>query len=396
MIQDLLIHTGDPKTGTSSIQAVLNAGAWRCGTARLVPQQHLNNAPLANALRQTAGADFVQAQFGGLRDWFSASEGGTGVISTEFLARRSPHRLQKVLETYFPGLPVRTISYVRPHASRAVSAYGQRLKTGSFDGTLPEFCRFITTVPTLYYARRFPAWRAVFGSGMILRPFVRSALRDGDAVSDFFYHALGTGGFELLPLETVNEALSVAELAGLRLVQQTLRGQELADHHRLAVGGALQRKLSAAPGRSGEKPALDQASASHLLEAFREDARALDSQFFGQPVLEEELLRSHRTASPAAQDFSPEAHFLPRQRTGLENAVTGIAALIRKMPKAWRQEYQVSVSQRDPEDIENRSPAHSQNAKAVWELLDEITAILAQPKAARNGKFPLALPEKNS
>ncbi|CUI01651.1 hypothetical protein [Leisingera aquaemixtae] len=382
MIQDLLIHTGDPKTGTSSIQSVLNAGAWRCSTSRLVPQRHLNNAPLANALKADAGPAFVQAQFGGLRDWFASRGGGTGVISTEFLSRRDPHRLRAVLTEYFPGLPVRTISYVRPHASRAVSAYGQRLKTGTFDGSLPEFCRFISSVPTLYYAKRFPAWRQVFGSGMILRPFVRSELRDGDAVSDFLYHALGTGDFELLPLDTVNEALSVAELSGLRLVQQVLRGQELADHHRLAVGGALQRKLSAAAGRSGEKPVLDHVSASHLLTAFRADAQALDSQFFGKPVLEEELLRSHGTASRTGQDFSPEAHFSPPKRARLDKAAARIAALIGKMPKAWRREYQVSVSQRDATDIEDHTPAQRRNAKAVWESLDEITAILARPQAA--------------
>ncbi|UWQ61066.1 hypothetical protein K3722_21425 (plasmid) [Leisingera caerulea] len=382
MIQDLLIHTGDPKTGTSSIQSVLNAGAWRCSTSRLVPQRHLNNAPLANALKADADPAFVQAQFGELRDWFASRGGGTGVISTEFLARRDPHRLRGVLRDYFPGLPVRTISYVRPHASRAVSAYGQRLKTGTFDGSLPEFCRFISSVPTLYYAKRFPAWRQVFGSGMILRPFVRSELREGDAVSDFLYHALGTGDFELLPLDTVNEALSVAELSGLRLVQRVLRGQEVADHHRLALGGALQRKLSAAPGRSGEKPVLDQASASHLLTAFRTDAQALDSQFFGKPVLEEELLRSHGNAPPTQQDFSPESHFSLRQRTCLDKAATRIAALIQKMPKAWRQEYQVSVSQRDAKDIEDHSPAQRRNAKAVWESLDAITAVLAQPTTA--------------
>lgn len=382
MIQELLVHTGDPKTGTSSIQSVLNTGAWRCSSATLVPQQHLNNAPLANALKANAGPDFVQEQFGGIRDWFASRDGGTGVISTEFLARRSPHRLQEVLATYFPGLPVRTISYVRPHASRAVSAYGQRLKSGTFDGSLPEFCRFITTVPTLYYAKRFPAWRNVFGSGMILRPFVRSVLRDGDAVTDFLYHALGTRDFEALPMNTVNEALSVAELSGLRLVQQVLRRHGLADHHRLTLGGALQRKLSAQSGRSGDKPTLDRASASHLLEAFRVDAQALDSQFFDQPVLEEELLRSCGSVSRDGLDFSPEVHFLPRQRIQLDKAAVRMAALIQKKPKAWRQEYQVSVSQRDPKDIKDRSPAHRKNAKAVWETLDEITAILAQPKSA--------------
>ncbi|WP_417475707.1 hypothetical protein [Leisingera sp.] len=379
MIQELLVHTGDPKTGTSSIQSVLNAGAWRCSSARLVPQQHLNNAPLANALKAEADPAFVQTQFGGIRDWFAAHDGGIGVISTEFLARRSPHQLRQVLAEYFPDLPVRTLSYVRPHASRALSAYGQRLKTGTFDGSLSEFCRYITTVPTLYYAKRFPAWRSVFGSNMILRPFVRSALRDGDAVSDFFHHALRGQPFELLPLDTVNEALSVAELAGLRLVQQVWHRQEVAAHHRLALGGALQRSLSAQEERSNEKPVLDQTNVTLLMEAFQEDAKAMDKQFFGRPILSEELLRSHANATDEEQEFSAEAHFDTGQQGQLKKAARRIANLIRKMPKAWRQEYQASIAQRDPKTLADRTPAHQRNAKAVWEALEDITAILARP-----------------
>lgn len=379
MIHELLVHTGDPKTGTSSIQSVLNAGAWRCGTARLVPQQYLNNAPLANALKAEADPAFVQAQFGGIRDWFAGYDSGTGVISTEFLARRSPHQLRQVLTRYFPGLPVRTISYVRPHASRALSAYGQRLKTGTFDGSLLEFCRYITTVPTLYYAKRFPAWRSVFAGNMILRPFVRSALRDGDAVTDFFHHAVRGEPFDLLPLDTVNESLSVAELAGLRLLQQVWHRQELTDHHRLALGGALQRNLTAQEVRSNEKPVLDQTSVTHLLEAFQEDAKEMDEQFFDRPILGEELLLSHENAANEDQEFSAEAHFDMGQQARLKKAALRIAKLIRNMPKAWRQDYQVSVAQRDPKSLADRTPDQQQNAKAVWEALEEIAAILARP-----------------
>ncbi len=379
MIDELLVHTGDPKTGTSSIQAVLNAKAWRCSTANLVPQQHLNNAPLANALKADADPAFVQEQFGGIREWFEKEANGTGVISTEFLARRSPHQLRKVLSTYFPGIPVRTISYVRPHASRTLSAYGQRLKTGTFDGSLSEFCQYITTVPTLYYEKRFPVWRNVFGTDMILRPFVRSALRDGDAVSDFLHHALRGEPFELLPLETVNESLSVSELSGLRLVQQVWRDQELTNHHRLALGGALQRKLSNQEVRSHEKPKLDRANATHLLEAFQEDAKAIDKQFFSQSILEEELLTSPENASNEEQDFSPAAHFDTKQQAQLQKAAQRIGNLIQKMPKAWRQDYQVTVSQRDPKSLEDRSPAQQQNAEAVWETIEKITFILANP-----------------
>ena len=381
MIRDLLFHIGDPKTGTSSIQAALNRGAWRCETVRLVPQDYVNATPLANALKTDAEPAFRERQFSHIRDWFSGHDGDLGVISSEYFARRSPPALRRALEEYFPDQAPRTrvLAYVRPHASRLISAYGQRLKTGSFAGPLEKFADYMITVPTLYYAGRFPQWRETFGEGMTLRPFLRGELRDGDVTSDFFFHALGTPEFELPGLEPANESLSVAELAGLRLIQQAFTAAELADHHKLAVGGALQRKLGALPGRGGEKPALDRATAIRVLEAYLEDARALDTAFFGRPLMEDELTRARDTAAPGAQDFTAGRHFSGRQRKRMEKAAARIAELIAAMPKAWRQEYQVSIGQRAADAIEDPSFKRRRNAKGVWQALDDLAAILAAP-----------------
>lgn len=381
MIKDLLIHTGDPKTGTSSIQAVLHAHAWRCDSISLVPQQHINNAPLANALKEEAAPAFRRAQFSAIRDWFTTHDGDTGVISTEFLARRNPRRLQKALAEYFPGLPVRVISYVRPHASRVVSAYGQRLKTGTFDGTLEEFCRYITTVPTLYYAKRFPGWRETFGEGMILRPFIRSTLRDGDAVSDFLHLALRGESFERLPLETVNESLFAAELSGLRFIQKCFTRQELSNHHKLAIGGALQRKLAERPDRRGQKPALDRKSATHLATCFHQDAQTLDRDFFGAPLMQSELDQARDSPAETATDFTPAAHFSEAQRQRMGSLADQITARLTRLPTAWRHEYQISTGQRLPEDADPPSPKRQENARAVWAALDELADILSTPQS---------------
>ena len=381
MIRSLLFHTGDPKTGTSSIQLLLRKRAWRCDTVSLVPQEYSNATPLANSLKSDRDAAARNREFSRIRDWFSAHEGDVGVVSSEYFARRSPPALRRTLEEYFPEQAPRTriLAYVRPHASRLISAYGQRLKTGSFGGPLDAFAERMISVPTLYYAGRFPQWRETFGEGMTLRPFLRGELRGGDVTSDFLYHALGTPDFELTDLEPANESLSVAELAGLRLVQQAFTAAELADHHKLAVGGALQRKLGAIPGRGGEKPALDRATAARVTEAYLEDARALDTAFFGRPLMEDELIRARDTATPGMQDFTAARHFSGRQRKRMEKAATRIAELIAAMPKAWRQEYQVSIGQRAADAIEDPSLKRRRNAKAVWQALDELAATLAAP-----------------
>jgi hypothetical protein len=387
MIDDILIHTGDPKTGTSSIQDMLQARAWRCARTALVPQPHLNNAPFANAVQPSASEAFRETQFGGLRDWFAQHKGGTGVISTEFLARRSPQRLRHLMESYFPGVPLRTLSYARPHASRAVSAFGQRLKTGTFNGSLPEFCRMIITTPTLHYARRFPEWKRVFGEGMILRPFVRSALQQNDVVADFLYHALRGEEFEILPLQSVNESLFVAELAGLSLLQSHFGSRGISAHHRLALGGALQRCLSALPDRKAEKPHLDQVSADVLLAAYLEDARTLDRMFFSSSIFEDALETAHAAALGAEeQDFRPETHFSASQREQIIAAAERICSCIKAMPKAWREAYQESTGQRPSlgqTDTRSRAVAYrrNRNIKIVWDALEEISQLLAAPKS---------------
>jgi len=380
VIKELLFHTGDPKTGTSSIQSVLHNRAWHCDTVQLVPQQDINATPLANALLNEHPAEQRQQNFQNLRNWFDSQQGDVGVVSSEYFSRRSPQRLQEVLSEFFPEIAPRTrvLSYVRPHASRALSAYGQRLKTGTFDGSLQEFIQFIPTVSSLFYAPRFKKWRQAFGPKMVLRPFLRSQLYQGDAVSDFLHQALQTSAFELHPSPPVNETLTLAELAGLRLIQRSLSQADVVPHLKQSIGGTLQRKLSGSNQRSGTKSALDQASAAALVQAFEDDARMLDQAFFGSAIMETELHHSRDVAIAQPQSFEPEDYFSSRQIKQLQTCSKKMARKLTTMPRAWRQDYQVSIGQRQrlPGDY---TAAHRKNAQAVWNNLDRLSEILIAP-----------------
>lgn len=391
MIDRLLVHTGDPKTGTSSIQAALQAQAWACDKTTLWAQETNNAVALANSLA-AKHSEKRDREFSRVRDWFQQRPDGVGVISSEFFALRNPRQLAQALNQYFPDLPRRTLSYVRPHASRLVSAYGQRLKTGEFDDSMDAFCHFAITAPTFEYNRRFTAWKKIFGEDMILRPFIRSALRGGDVVEDFFFQTLETDAFTLKPLDSVNEGLSVANLSGLRFLQGVFADQDLAQHHRLAIGGALQRKLSegAATQVSGEKPRLHKAGAELLLTHLRADAEAIDRSFFGgDPHLEQDLLNARDRAAQTAQDFQPETHFSAAQLHSLKQAAERITALIKRQPRAWRQAYQVQIAQRTTAQHEAQSSAHRKNAAAVWHQLDIVTEVLAAPDRASGSHSPI-------
>ena len=110
----------------------------------------------ANAIK-SKDADRRTEEFERVRHWMIANEGADhAVISSEFFAPLSPVRMHKVLAEQLPDEVdgIRVISYVRPHASRFLAAFVQRIKTGHYLGNLETFLERIGQDDTLNYAIR--------------------------------------------------------------------------------------------------------------------------------------------------------------------------------------------------------------------------------------------------
>ena len=140
MTSDLVIHLGDRKTGSTSIQKTLTDGLWTSGSRSLYYTANGHNGPLAHALATGANADNIQQRFTNLgrRIARHAAKADVAVVSSEGFEDVSPKTLKMALEAYLPEYAgtVRLIAYVRPHGARVLSGYSEQIKRGQSVGSL--------------------------------------------------------------------------------------------------------------------------------------------------------------------------------------------------------------------------------------------------------------------
>lgn len=284
MVRDLVIHLGDCKTGSTSIQTVLAGDAWHAPGRSLCYPTAFNHNNAVHALRRPPAAR--DAVWRRLASRLADSTAQTGVISAEHFEYADP----KALAALFDGPlkpwrgKTRLIAYVRPHAQNLISTYGTRITLGAFTGDLDSFHAAMKRKSRLLYAPRLTAWQEVFGPALTVRPYSRDRLEGGDAVQDFLGFVL-EGPVSLPDRARVNTALSVPDLALVRHCQTLIRGD--ADRPLRGqdkAGRSLAGQL-AATGGAGDRLALHRALAETLHDTYAADAEAVDRRFVDGPPL---------------------------------------------------------------------------------------------------------------
>lgn len=314
MIKDLVLHLGDCKTGTTSIQTVLAEG--RCTMQRSFTYPTASNhIPLTKALQGRDKA-LVRQKFGELNRYFRNSDAEIGIISSEHFEFIEPGRVAATLERHMPDLKdkVRLIAYVRPHAERLLAGYAERTKLGNFSGTLADLHLSLAEKQILDYTPRFRKWREIFGDAFTLRPMITTELKKNDVVHDFLSYVAGGDGYSISGPTRVNESLSLQSLAVLRLVQDRIHATnpDLAAQQK-HFGRTFARLLSAGGGsaESGARPALHKDLAEAVIARYCEDAKALDAEFFQGTPMTAALLRSRDKAVETEQSARPEDYLGP-------------------------------------------------------------------------------------
>ena len=340
-MSQLVLHIGDPKTGTTSIQRALNEGLVDCGDRRVLPWRTANPTFMANCLL-SGDETQIAAHYTEMRDWLVGREDDLKVLSSEAFGSVPPRKLRQVLSQHLPKYSesARVIAYVRPHSSRFLAAFIQRTKTGHLDRPLGEFLeRMGKEEGTLRYSKRFLEWRRVFGDSFSLRPFVRSELCNQDVVTDFYRELLGDESFSVSRPVEENVSVTTRALSGILLMHRRLlqTGGRMGEQR--AVGAYVANHLLLTGPVKGAKPKLDRENAEKLLTAYRKDAQRLDQEFFLRPIMEESLESSLEDAADEAVDLDPTIHFTPSEKMALERLAEEAARTFLKHPRICIQHF---------------------------------------------------------
>ena len=388
MAKSLVLHIGDPKTGSSSIQEVLRHKLWESPQVTLDYPDQLNAFPLANALSDPKQADQRAARYGRLAEWLAASKADVAVVSAEQFFRVDPQSLLDTLTEFLPDYleNLRIIAYVRPHAHRLVSAFMQRTKAGLYQGDMETFFDRTQGESLLHYAPRFQRWRDTFGSRFTLRPLIRSQLHCGDVVSDFLHFALNGAPFTLRGAVEANPSLPLEFLAGLREVQGVLKRNQIPGGTRHSVGDHVGRTLARIRPGAGTRLQISKALYQDIKAYAQADAEALDAAFFGQPLMTQALEQAAEDAIATNQDTMAKSHYTEQVIQELRTKARTLVTMFKRHPSAWTVAFEREIGQRPANpDGKPLPPPIRAHIKKVNGVLTEIADLIGGTSQTKAG-----------
>lgn len=318
----LIVHVGDHKAGSSTIQAVLARGDVRLKSGTLCypldadrwNHNHLKHAfEIVPPRRRYFWKRREPGPFAPIAAIARAAQPDVTLLSGESFEWIEPAAVKDELAMHFALAEdaLQLITYVRPHYPRLLSSLAEQIKIGwagenpaeHLDENFDAFTGFRLT-----YAPRLDSWREVFGTTYTVRPMIRSELASGDLLTDLFETCLGPDQVDITQGASANESLSLQDLMRLHVLHRAAPDLKRWDRH--AVGWALAQILPGLALPSDEAPERirgSRALAIRTRDAFLEDAKAVDQAWFGgRPLLQDDLDKAVDTAPEKQQSLAPE------------------------------------------------------------------------------------------
>ena len=282
MVQEIIFHLGDRKTGSTSIQDALARGDISSPGKTLFYSSPTNHIPLAKSLHTNDHLPLQEQRFNKLARQLKKSDADIAVISAEHFESVDPALLLTAIEQYLPEYRnnIRLIAYVRPHADRLLSNYAEQIKLGQFAGTLERFYQQRQRKNPLIYTARFDAWRDLFGDRFTLRPFIRSQLVNNDVVHDFADYIFQGATFSVRDAQQSNQSLTLEQLALLREFHLVLGKNKTLQNLQVGIGKQMGRLLADIPQKKRTKLRLHSELTEQIIIASLADAQALDASYF--------------------------------------------------------------------------------------------------------------------
>ena len=309
MVQQLVFHIGDCKTGTTSIQTMLARGAWRGAGETVLYSARLNHNPLATRLRQ--GGIPAKTEAESLVKLLSQSRADIAVISAEHFEFCAPDVIGDLLDG--PLAPwagnVRLIQYVRPHLDRFRATFIERCKKGGWQGTMEAFADQILSEGLINYGARLSSWHRVFGDRLTVRPFVRSRFPNGDVRSDFLRWLFASDAATPTENAYQNGSLPIQQVVMMRLIHQIMDlPPDLRDGGR-AFGWNFAPILTEHATSDPTPVLIPEAVAARLCTSLAADAATLDRMF--DDTVFSTRLTDKRYIYEGEQSLDPEVYFSP-------------------------------------------------------------------------------------
>ncbi len=341
MIKELIVHLGDTKTGSTSIQKVLAQKAYEVPGRSICYPGRSNHNPLSRTLSRKRLFKDRADRFQDIAKVFQNRNADYGIVSAELFQAVDPGILNDAIKAYWPQFQdrMRLVAYVRPHADKFLSSFSERVKLGAEFDSLEAFFEDQSANGTLDYTPRFEKWRRVFGSRFELRPFVRERLFQADVVQDFFHYVLGSEAFRITSRVEANSSLTVSQLAFLRDMHAHLktgagqRPKPAFKDAQNALGRLVSEHMAAqALGSGGDKLRMPEALFQRFRERYARDAAALDAAFFEGAPMSQALEKSAAKTAGVPQSLNVEAHFDPATIGSLRCFSQVLSALLMEKP----------------------------------------------------------------
>ena len=346
MINELIIHLGDTKTGSTSIQKALVGGFCKIPGKSITYPTRSHHVGLAKTLQEKRLFGEREDRFNKAYTAFKASDAEYGIISAEYFQSVDPKVLDAAIRTYWPDLVdrLRLVAYVRPHAGKLMSAYAERVKLGITPGPVGDFYRYADRSGFLDYMPRFSGWRETFGARFSLRPFVRAHLFQGDVVADFIRYVSGSEDFSIDGDVQANTSLTLSQLAVIREVHKVLKTtapdkkRQIYKDARNNLGRIIVDHVKAVGfGDDGEKLLMPGAISEVFKTRYGGDAQALDAEFFDGSPMSDELMKVQKTSTGQVQSLKIADYFAPETINAIRVFAGVLAELLTHDPNMFRQ-----------------------------------------------------------
>lgn len=340
MPEKLIIHLGDCKSGSTSIQTILFRKAWTSQTHSIVYPEGFNHIKLAKSLYQKATFRAQPKIYKRIRNAILNSDASIAILSGEAFEYVDPQLVQYAINTYFPEFKdnVKLISYFRPHAARLLASYSERVKKGGFTGSLEEFVDLFNQKKILSYAPRIRRWKNMFGDCYQAKPMIPSVLKANDVVHDFFAFALEDDDFQFTEPTRHNESVTLQDLSVFRYIHKKLHDldpEKSLINQRKRLGSHLSMIMADIPPSNPQKLQLDKSLAQKIINIYSRDALKIDEKYFKAPLMQTSLQTSLDKSLDTPQSLNIQDYCQPETIRMIDCWLELTNRMLKNDPKAF-------------------------------------------------------------